>query len=180
MRKLNHTFSVILVSLLIQSGNVSAAPEASTLPDTFPDLGGLERPPVDSGLPPAYPEWPERHARREFIPPPPAGPYMSSALSEIDVFPADMGGLHNEFKESLVPSPFFEDDMPWPETPDYARPEPWVPESGEYRFVPEDVVRQLETSIQDRRRQQSQRFMPPPPYRGYPPAPPLWQPYYGY
>ena len=74
MRRLTHTFSVIMVSLLIQPGNVSAAPETSTLPDTFPDLGGLESPPVDSGLPPAYPKWPDRPARREFIPPPPAGP----------------------------------------------------------------------------------------------------------
>jgi hypothetical protein len=178
MRRLTHTFSVIMVSLLIQPGNVSAAPETSTLPDTFPDLGGLESPPVDSGLPPAYPKWPDHPARREFIPPPPAGPYMSTALSGIDVFPADMGGLQTEFKEPLVPSPFFEDDMSWPETPDYARPEPWVPESGEYHFVPEEVVRQLETSIQERRREHLQRYMP---YRGYPPAPPpLRQPYYGY
>jgi hypothetical protein len=101
---------------------------------------------------------------------------MSSALSEISVFPADMGGLRNEFKEPLVPSPFFEADMPWPETPDYEPPEPWVPESGEYRFVPEDIVRQLETTIQDHRQQQIQRF----PYRGYPPAPPIRQPYFGY
>ncbi len=176
MRRLNHAFSITMVSLLIQSGQVSAAPETSMLPDTFPGSGGLAGQPMDSGLPPAYPKWPERPARREFIPPPPAGPYMSSALSEINVFPADMGGLKNEFVEPLVPSPFFEADMPWPETPDYAPPEPWVPESGEYRFVPEDIVRQLETTIQDRRRQQMQRF----PYRGYPPAPPIRQPYYGY
>jgi hypothetical protein len=177
MRRLNHAFSIIMVSFLIQSGNVSAAPETGTLPDTFPGSGVGASSPADGRLPPAYPEWPERPARREFIPPPPAGPYMSSALSEIRVFPDDMGGLQNEFKEPLVPSPFFEADMPWPETPDYASPEPWVPESGEYRFVPEDVVRQLETTIQDQRRQQLQRYMP---YRGYPPAPPLRQPYYGY
>ena len=180
MRRLTQTFSVIMVSLLIQPGNVSAAPENGSLPDTFPGPGRSASSPADRRLPPAYPEWPERPARREFIPPPPAGPYMSSALSDISVFPADMGGLQNEFKEPLVPSPFFEADMPWPETPDYAPPEPWVPESGEYRFVPEEVVRQLETSIQDHRRQHLQRYMPYRGYPPYPPAPPLRQPYYGY
>jgi hypothetical protein len=177
MRRLIHTFSVIMVSLLIQSGNVSAAPEASTLPDTFPDLGGLESPPpADIGLPPAYPEWPERPTRREFIPPPPAGPYMSSALSDFDAFPVNTGGLRNEPKEQWMPLPFLDADMPWPETPEYARPEPWIPESGEYHFVPEEIVRQLESPAPSQR-QEMQRYMP---QRRYMPAPPPRPPYYGY
>ena len=176
MRLLNHAFSIIMVSLLIQPGNVSAAPEVSALPDTFPGSGGLARPPMGSELPPAYPEWPERPARRELIPPPPGGPYMSSALSEIDAFPANTGGLRNEFREQRMPPPLLEADMPWPETPEYARPEPWIPESGEYRFVPEEVVRQLESPAPGQR-QEMQRYMSRPPYM---PAPPLRPPYYGY
>lgn len=173
---LNHAFSVIMVSLLIQSANVSAAPATSTLPGTFPGSGGLARPSVGSELPPAYPEWPERPARRELIPPPPAGPYMSSALSDIDAFPGNAGDLRNESREQQLPSPFLEADMPWPEMPDYARPESWMPESGEYRFVPEEVVRQLE-SPPPSQRQEYQRYMP---HRVYRPAPPVRRPYYGY
>jgi hypothetical protein len=176
MRMLNHAFSVIMVLLLIQPGDVSAAPAIGTLPDTFPGSAGFARPPAGSELPPAYPQWPERPARRKLIPPPPGGPYMSSALSDIDAFPSNTGGLRNELREQRMPSPFLEADMPWPETPEYARPEPWIPESGEYHFVPEDVVRQLESPAPSQR-QEPQRYMP---HRMYVPAPPLRPPYYGY
>lgn len=173
----SNPFSVIMLSLLIQSGPVSAEPQApGALPDTFPGSGGLARPAAGSELPPAYPEWPERPARREFIPPPPAGPYMSSALSGIGAFPADTGGLRHELREMQMPSPFLDVDTPWPESPEYARPEPWIPESGEYRFVPEEVVRQLESPVPEQR-QELYRF---PPSRGYPPVPPIRRPYYGY
>jgi len=176
MHMLNHAFSVIMVSLLIQSANVSAAPATSTLPNTFPGSGGLTRPLAGSDLPPAYPEWPERPARRKLIPPPPGGPYMSSALSGIDAFPAETGGLRNESRDQQMPSPFLEADMPWPETPEYAPPEPWVPESGEYRFVPEEVVRQLESPAPSQL-QELKRYIP---HRVYMPAPPVRRPYYGY
>lgn len=175
MRMLNNPVSVILLSLLIQAGNVSAEPAIGALPDTFPGSGGLARPLVGSDLPPAYPEWPERPARRKMIPPPPGGPYMSSAMSDIEAFPADSGGLRTESRAAQLPSPFFKADMLWPETPEYARPELWIPEGGEYRFVPEEIVRQLESALPDKR-QEYQRVLP---YRGYPPTPPTRQPYYG-
>jgi hypothetical protein len=101
---------------------------------------------------------------------------MSSALSGIGVFPDDTGGLRNEFREQQMPSPFFEADMPWPETPEYAPPEPWIPESGEYRFVPEEIVRKLEAPATGQR-QEYQRYMPHPVYM---PASPVRPPYYGY
>lgn len=176
MRMLNNTFSVIMVSLLIQAGTVSAEPAFGALPDNFPGSGGLARPLAGSELPPAYPEWPARPARRELIPPPPGGPYMSSALSDIDAFPADTGGLRDDSMDHQMQSSFFTADMPWPETPEKARPEPWIPESGEYHFVPEEIVRQLESELPGKR-QEYQRY---PPFRRYPPAPPLRQPYYGY
>jgi hypothetical protein len=174
---LNHAFSIIMASLLIHAGNATAAPEVSSMPDTFPGTGGLAMPSTDSRLPPAYPDWPEPPPRRELVPPPPAGPYMSSALSDIDTFPDDTGGLHNEISEQQLLSPFLDKDMSWPETPEYAPPQPWIPESGEYHFVPEEVVRQLE-STEPSRRQELRRYMPPrPPYM---PAPPMRPPYNGY
>jgi hypothetical protein len=149
------------------------------LPQTFPGSGGLPQYDGNSDMPPAYPEWPERFSKREIIPPPPPGPYMSSALSEIAAFPADTGGgPRNEFREGQMQSPFFEADMPWPEMPERARPEPWIPESGEYHFVPEEIVRELESQPYERRPEYP-RYQP---YRGYPPPPPppVRQPYYGY
>jgi hypothetical protein len=102
---------------------------------------------------------------------------MSSALSGVAVFPDDSGGLRDEFRGEQMRSPFFEADMPWPELPERARPEPWIPEDGEYHFVPEEVVRELESQTYDRR-PEFPRYQS---YPGYPPPPPpaRW-PYYGY
>ena len=180
MRVLINTCAVILISLLVKPGQVSAEPTISTLlPDAFPGSGGLARPFTGSDLPPAYPQWPERPVRRQIIPPPPGGPYMSSAMSEIDAFPDDSGGLRNisdESTEQRMDSPFFKVDMPWPETPERDAPELWMPESGEYKFVPEELVRELESSPPGRRLEQ-QMYQP---YPRYPPAPPPRRPYYGY
>jgi len=175
MRLLINTFSAIVMALLLQLTNVSAEQLIESLPGTFPGSGGFPGSVEPSGLPPAYPEWPERPARREMIPPPPAGPYMSSALSEVDAFPADTGGLRDEFREQQMHSPFFEPDMPWPGIPERGRPQAWIPESGEYRFVPEEVVRQLESPAHSGRRQPMYQQYP-----GYRPAPPLRRPDYGY
>jgi hypothetical protein len=176
MRRLTNVFTICILFLLVQAAHAEGEPVEVRLPDTFPGSGGFPQYSADSDLPPAYPEWPERLNRREIVPPPPGGPYMSSALSGIDAFPADTGGLRNEFPEGQMRSPFFEDDMPWPETPERARPEPWLPESGEYNFVPEEVVRQLESRTSGRR----PLYPVYQPYRGYPPPPPMRQPDYGY
>ena len=177
MRNLINTLIAILMSLLIQSGYVSAEPAIGTLlPHAFPGSGGLARPMMGNDLPPAYPEWPERAVRSEIIPPPPGGPYMSSALSGIDAFPAETGGLRNENIEQQEHSLFFKVDMPWPETAERERPQLWTPESGEYKFVPEDIVRQLETPAT---MQRQEHRIHQPYLRRYPP-PPVRQPYYGY
>lgn len=177
MRMLSNTSSVIVMLLLMQVNNVSAEPVTGALfPDTFPGSGGLAEPMMGSDLPPAYPEWPERSVRKQIIPPPPGGPYMSSAMSGIDAFPAHTGGLRYESRKKVMHSPDFNVDMPWPETPERDPPELWMPESGEYRFVPEEVVRELESSPPGRRLEQRMYQ----PYPRYPPAPPLRRPYYGY
>jgi|GEM_PF-3027930 len=176
MRRLKNTVAAMLLPLLAQASAVSAEQEAGAMPQSFPESGGFPVPAVPSGLPPAYPEWPERTFRNEFVPPPPGGPYMSSAMSEINAFPDDTGGLRHEFAEPQMESPFFSADMPWPETPERDRPQAWYPESGEYNYVPEEVVRQLESPAPVKvpefpRHQPIPRFRPPPPPR---------PPYYGY
>lgn len=176
MRLLTNTLAAIMTLSLIQAGDVLAEPAIVTLPGTFPGSGGLARSFAGSDLPPAYPEWPQRSIRSEVVPLPPPGPYMSTAMSGIDAFPANTGGLRDDYGEQQMRSPFFTADMPWPETPKRARPEAWMPESGEYHFVPEEVVHQLESPAPSIR-QERQRYQP---YPGYPPAPPVRQPYYGY
>ena len=176
MRMMTQFFSGLVIVLMFHVAHVSAQQPVESLPETFPGSGGFPESMTPSGLPPAYPEWPERPVRREVIPPPPAGPYMSSALSDVDAFPADTGGLRHEFRRQPMDSPFFDVDMPWPETPDRDQPEAWIPEGGVYRFVPEEIVRQLESPSYGRWQ------IPPmnPPYPGYRPAPPMPQPGYGY
>lgn len=175
MRRLNNAFFVLSILLLYQVKAVSAEPVMGGLPETFPGSGGFPVPAMPSDLPPAYPDWPEPPPRPEIIPPPPGGPYMSSAMTEITVFPEDTGGLRHEAREQQVGSPFFSADMPWPETPERDRPRPWMPESGEYNYVPEEVVRQLESPSSVPRYQHPMHR----PYPRYPP-PPVRQPYYGY
>ena len=175
MPALNKAFSVLSAGLLLQISAVSAEP-AGGMPEVFPGSGGFPEPQPPGGMPPAYPEWPERPVFREIIPPPPAGPYMSSAMTEMAVFPEDTGGLRHEINEPMAPSPFFAADMPWPDTPEHDRPRPWLPESGEYNYVPEEIVRQLESPAS------GQRPVHPvyQPYPRYRQPPPLRRPYYGY
>lgn len=176
MRQMKKTLAAMLLPLLAQAGYVSAEQQAAALPQSIPGSGGLPAPGYPSDLPPAYPEWPERTFRTEIVPPPPGGPYMSSALTEINVFPDDTGGLRHEYAEPQMDSPFFTADMPWPETPERDRPQPWYPESGEYNYVPEEVVRQLESpSPMERRQYQTQQS-----FRRFPPPPPAMPPFYRY
>ena len=176
MQKLSKMRAGLSVVLLAHAGAVWAENAVFSLPEQFPGSGGLPGPAFPSDLPPAYPEWPERTFRDDFLPPPPPGPYMSSAMSEINVFPENTGGLRPEVRGQPMQSPFFSADLPWPETTEHDRPRPWMPETGEYRFVPEDIVRQLE-SQSPVARPQYPRFDS---FRRFPPPPPVPQPYYGY
>ncbi len=176
MQQMKKILSVLLITLLARAAMVSAEPAVISLPNSFPGSGGLPQPALPSHLPPAYPEWPERSFRSEIVPPPPAGPYMSSAMSGIDVFPHDTGGLRYESNEQQMESPFFTEDMPWPETPERDRPRPWIPDSGEYNYVPDDIVRQLESTSPVYRQQYPVHQHFP----RFPPPPPVRQPSFGY
>lgn len=125
---------MIMLAMMVANAQVIAEPRTAQQPANT----------GSSNFPPAYPEWPERFKREEMIPPPPAGPYMSSAMSGVDAFPDYSGGLRNEHREGQIRSPLFEPDMPWPVKHDM--PERWMPDSGKYNFVPDDIVKRLEES----------------------------------
>jgi hypothetical protein len=183
------SFVATAIALSMTIGDVDAQQSSSSYPEPFPEPfsdrfpesfpGSMDFPEPGelSDLPPAYPAWPEMPPRREIPPLPPGGPYMSSALSDVDEFPADTGGLRDEFHREPMPSPFFEADMPWPEVPERGAPQVWMPEGGDYHYVPDEVMRQLESPAYGR------RPLPMPMYQrfpGYPPRPPMGNPYYGY
>ena len=176
MQMLQNSSIAMLFMLLAPAGFALAEQAAGSLPAAIPGSGGFSAPAFPSDLPPAYPEWPERSFRTDFVPPPPAGPYMSSAMSGINEFPHNTGGLRHEFGEPQIESPYFSADMPWPDTPERDRPQPWMPESGQYNYVPEEVVRQLEERSPVNRGD----FPAYQPFPRFPPPPPPRQPYYGY
>ena len=68
---------------------------------------------------PVFPRWPQRQQpRKENIPPPPPGPYMSSALSDHSVkapsFARDFNKPVYRHDPSFVPMDTFSPDIPWP------------------------------------------------------------------
>lgn len=106
-----------------------------------------------------YPRWPERMVeKRERVPPPPPGPYMSSALSDFTVeglsfgresdfdrdFNGDFNAIGNEVNDtdpmldsSSAAIDRFSPDKPWPkdlQSKNTRLPNRWMPDSG-YRYV---------------------------------------------
>jgi hypothetical protein len=89
-----------------------------------------------------FPRWPERaQAHKELIPPPPPGPYMSTALNDHSVQGRSFGaGLNkppvHHFDPSAVPMDMYSPDRPWP---DNLRPSNhWMPDKG-YHFASPSV-----------------------------------------
>jgi len=85
-----------------------------------------------------FPRWPERKIeQREIVPPPPPGPYMSSALT-LTGSDADNSPFTREQRSagrparSSVSMSTFSPDIPWPSTSD--SPNRWQPETG-YHYV---------------------------------------------
>lgn len=76
--------------------------------------------------------WPVAHVKKEGVPPPPPGPYISSALSEMNQ-PFSSNTTRNS--QSMAgtgsqhsPSPLLRPDMPWPVK--RFPPKMWRPEGG--------------------------------------------------
>ncbi|MFV2003777.1 MAG: hypothetical protein ACC650_01175 [Gammaproteobacteria bacterium] len=89
-----------------------------------------------------FPRWPERaQEHKELIPPPPPGPYMSTALDDHSVQDRSFGaGLNkppvHHFDPSAVSMDMYSPDRPWP---DNLRPSNrWVPDKG-YHFASPSV-----------------------------------------
>jgi len=85
-----------------------------------------------------FPRWPERrHEKRERLPPPPPGPYMSSALAldgsavSNSPFSRDQSLAKVPAKSSVSKSTF-SPDTPWPSNSH--SPHRWKPEAG-YHYV---------------------------------------------
>ena len=114
----------------------TAADEAGSAVTT----GGDNVPEVAGAFTPAqpFPQWPQQETfKREIIPPPPPGPYMSSALSDYSVKgPAFARDNSRSDKQVLPPGRDirkFSPDRPWPD--DLRPTQRWMPENG-YHFIP--------------------------------------------
>lgn len=116
-----------------------------------------------AGQPVNFPEWPperpEPFAGRNFVPPPP-GPYMSTALSEIE----------NGFDTSERPHPpparsaHFRPDAPWPARHHRPAPKRWLPKDG-YHFAPPDAGERV--GQESPPTYSGPAYYPPPGYSGW-------------
>jgi len=84
-----------------------------------------------------FPQWPNRkQVKREMVPPPPPGPYMSTALSGRSFKAPSFSNQTNKpnmtFDSSNVSLDTFSPDVLWPTN--IEPPSRWMPENG-YRFV---------------------------------------------
>ncbi len=97
-----------------------------------------------------FPRWPQqrRQISREIIPPPPPGPYMSSALSNASVKGLSFGRDADDyaknnpvsgFSPSKTPMSMFDPDRPWPENlrpENTLLPNHWMPMPAQgYRYL---------------------------------------------
>jgi len=97
----------------------------------------------------SYPRWPEHSMpKRDIIPPPPPGPYMSTALNRFSLEGPSFDRPEISrpprrsmpaFESADTRMPAFGPDMPWPDDPGSNNSTPlkrWQPEKG-YHFVDE-------------------------------------------
>ena len=103
-----------------------------------------------------FPDWPERkQSNRQMVPPPPPGPYMSSALSDFTVTGPSFRSNHDRHESnkpvsgsvpSDTPMATFSPDRPWlnhayrkhkykHDCPPACSPQRWMPENG-YQYAP--------------------------------------------
>lgn len=107
-----------------------------------PQAAGAERQQAFS-----FPGWPDRgNMKQERIPPPPPGPYMSSALSGSSVEGLSFAREHRAARRPEPPrvrKPMekFSPDISWPSSNNSRSPDRWKPETG-YSYVKPDVTNQ--------------------------------------
>lgn len=102
-----------------------------------------------------FPKWPDKGPiRRERVPPPPPGPYMSSALSNYSFEGPSFASKLSDSEEPDVPFDksdmtlqAFSQDVPWPSN--VSAPNRWEPQNG-YQYVEPGVVnRHYQVAPQD-------------------------------
>lgn len=132
--------AVLLICLLTLSGVIQAEssvavsqPEAAAVNDAMQQRGD-DFPKWD------FPKWPDKGPiRKERVPPPPPGPYMSSALSEYSFEgPSFASKLSDPDEPEAAPDKagvsmqLFSPDVPWPSND--SAPHRWEPKNG-YQYV---------------------------------------------
>jgi len=86
-----------------------------------------------------FPQWPQRkQAKKEILPPPPPGPYMSTALSGKSIkapsFSKQATKRSMAFDSSDITMDTFSPDIPWPKNLTAPSPSRWMPDNG-YQYV---------------------------------------------
>jgi len=93
----------------------------------------------------SFPRWPEKSkVQQKRVPPPPPGPYMSTALTGPSLdSPSFTRSVRPEMKleSSSVPIEKFSPDTAWPSSSNASTPGRWKPESG-YNYVNPQVKKQ--------------------------------------
>lgn len=166
-----HSKAVMLLTLLMFSPILQA--ESSDNADTSDSAANAEtglNSTADQTRDFKFPAWPERkQSNRDLVPPPPPGPYMSSALSDFSVKGPSFGLSHEKHElnqpvprvdPSNVPMETFSPDRPWPEQHAYKKhkndcpptcsPSRWMPENG-YQYVKPDVTNKFYQVEQNRK-----------------------------
>ena len=161
--------TLLMFSALLQADSLENADASDSVKavDAGPGAAVDDRQPVFR-----FPNWPERpQLNRRVVPPPPPGPYMSSALSDLSVKGLAFGrnsdsDLENnpatESDPSNIPMETFSPDRPWPEhaykkhkhdcapdCPVNGSPTRWMPESG-YQYVQPRVQKESDPVMQNR------------------------------
>ncbi|HHJ36253.1 MAG TPA: hypothetical protein ENJ87_10855 [Gammaproteobacteria bacterium] len=135
----------LLVSILAPAFVVQAkTPEAASDSTALEATGEIKQQQVYD-----YPKWPERkQATREIVPPPPPGPYMSSALIGGTIKAPSFGNRIKKSEMAVGPSGFsmnnFSPDVPWPT--DMKPPSRWKPKNG-YHYVESPVKKNTQRDV---------------------------------
>lgn len=133
---------LLAMSLSVNAASAESASNQASVGEAANQLSGAELQHYK------YPHWPRpQQSSREIIPPPPPGPYMSSALGDYSVKGPSFGSNPDKFGQrpnsvnrhipAIVPMDIFSPDIPWPknlrpgDTNSAAR---WMPENG-YQYV---------------------------------------------
>lgn len=175
-RQLHLFFVLMLSSMVLQAESSANAVVNNTAAAGEADASAVTKAQQPEAQQQGYkfPRWPQRQQQiRQRIPPPPPGPYMSTALSDHSI-----GGLtfgrdtnkaetnrpvdRNRFGPSNMSMDMFSPDRPWP---DHLRsnttnsPNRWLPETG-YHYVKPPVKKRQRSSIHSNYRDNNPVAMP--------------------